>query len=104
MSRMRALLPHIRSVVALRSESLMVRVGGRHARLAVRGDDGAGSEAAAPLRYGRALTREDVAANARVCVLSDAAYRKLFPAGGDPVGSTVRVDERRYTVVGANAA
>jgi putative ABC transport system permease protein len=53
-----------------------------------------------PVLYGRRIDRADVRAAAGVCVLSNAAYHRLFPQGGDPVGSSVYAGPNRFVVVG----
>jgi putative ABC transport system permease protein len=52
-----------------------------------------------PIRYGRKLTVDDVAESRHVCVISDAAYKKLAMSG-DPTGRSLHVGEHRYTIVG----
>jgi len=81
------------------SVARLMTAGHARARLALSSDSDI-SFATVPLAYGRALSREDVGASAHVCVLADAGYKRLFPAGGDPVGTSVRVGERRFTIVG----
>jgi len=76
-----------------------VRVGRRRARLAI----AAGVEGrfvTTPVRYGRVLSNDDIANASHVCVLTDNAYTRLFPAGGDPTGQTARIGDRRYLIVG----
>ena len=52
-----------------------------------------------PLRYGRKLSEDDIAQERSVCVVSDQAYTK-FGMAGDPTGSSIRVGDRRFTIVG----
>jgi putative ABC transport system permease protein len=40
---------------------------------------------------------------ARVAVLGNVAYRKLFPGGGDPVGSDIRLESTQFKVIGVVA-
>ncbi|MBX7212841.1 MAG: ABC transporter permease [Thermoflexales bacterium] len=42
-------------------------------------------------------------AGARVAVLGNVAYRKLFPGGGDPTGADIRIDSTQFKVVGVVA-
>jgi putative ABC transport system permease protein len=101
-NRIRMLSPHILSVIPLHSENPAVRVGRHRARLILLGDsDSRISEA---MRYGRDLTQDDIRTYARVCVLSDSAYRKLVPEGGNPIASKLRADDQRYSVVGVQSA
>ncbi len=52
-----------------------------------------------PLRYGHKLSEDDIAQERSVCVISDQAYTK-FGMTGDPTGGSIRVGERRFTIVG----
>ncbi len=54
----------------------------------------------APIRYGRYLTADEVSGAARVVVLGDVPYRKLFPEGGDPTGQEIRINNIMFRVVG----
>ena len=77
----------------------LVRVGHRRARLQI----GAESDArytTTPIRYGRNFDAADVAGAAHVCLLSNTAYERLFPDGGDPTGESARLGDRRYVIVG----
>ncbi|MGP6157151.1 MAG: ABC transporter permease [Vulcanimicrobiaceae bacterium] len=88
-------------VVALPAGNVqrLVSAGHRHARLGISSDSDV-SFATVPLAYGRNLSYDDVATAAHVCVLSDNAYQRLYPEGGDPVGTTLRIGDRRYAIVG----
>ena len=44
-----------------------------------------------------------VTGKARVAVLGEVVYRKLFPNGGDPVGADIRVNEVPFKVIGVLA-
>jgi putative ABC transport system permease protein len=55
---------------------------------------------AEPLAEGRTISDEEVARRALVCLLSDSAAKKLAPDGDDLLGTTVRVGDNHYTVVG----
>ena len=52
--------------------------------------------------YGRYLNQMDVAQHRKVCVIGKKVYKELFPGGGDPCGSFVRVDSVFYQVVGVD--
>ncbi|MBD5653991.1 MAG: FtsX-like permease family protein [Candidatus Eremiobacteraeota bacterium] len=77
----------------------LMSTGHRRARLALASDSDV-TFATVPLVYGRALSHQDVVTDAHVCVLTDNAYKKLFPQGSDPIGESLRVAERRFVVVG----
>jgi len=97
--RARRLIPNI--VVAFPAGNVprIVTFGHHRARLAI-SDDTNVKLAAVPLLYGRYLSADEVATSAHVCVLTNLAYQRLFPEGGDPVGESVRFADRRYVVVG----
>ena len=99
LSDVRVAVPNV--LVALPAGNVTVYAAAGHAR----GHFGISADsdiafASVPLIYGHDLTRADVASAAHVCVLAHAAYDKLFPDGGDPVGTRLRIGDRRYTVVG----
>ena len=101
--RTKELFPNV--VVALPAGSVdrAMSAGHRHARLGLASDSDV-TFAAVPLVYGRNLSHDDVAASAHVCVLSDNAYTRLFSPGTDPTGTSVRVGERRFVIVGVRGA
>jgi len=54
------------------------------------------------MRYGRFLNDMDLAQRRKVCVIGKKTYKDLFPQGGDPCGSYIRVDSVYYQVVGVD--
>lgn len=54
---------------------------------------------ATPVAYGRKLSIEDIALGRHVCIVSGEAAQKLQMIG-DQTGKTLRVGDRRYTIVG----
>ena len=54
------------------------------------------------MRYGRYLNDMDVAQRRKVCVIQKKTYKDLFPGGGDPCGSFIRVDSVYYQIVGVD--
>ena len=54
------------------------------------------------MRYGRFLNNMDLAQRRKVCVIGKKTYKELFPQGGDPCGSFIRVDSIYYQVVGVD--
>ena len=54
------------------------------------------------LRYGRFINDMDIAQHRKVCVIGKKTYKELFPLGGDPCGSYIRVDSVYYQVVGVD--
>ncbi len=59
--------------------------------------------ATTPFSFGRNFTAEEVHQSAPVTVLSDQIYERLFPAGGDPTGTSLHVANRRYVIIGVLA-
>jgi len=55
------------------------------------------------MRSGRFIRAQDVSAAARVVVLTPAVAGKLFGAGTDPTGETVRIRQTTFTVAGVAA-
>ena len=97
--RARRQIPNILVAFPAGNVPRTVTFGHHTARLAI-SDDTDVKLAAVPLIYGRYLSADEVAASAHVCVLTNLAYQRLFPEGGDPVGESVRFADRRYVVVG----
>jgi ABC-type antimicrobial peptide transport system permease subunit len=95
----KALFPNIIAAVPAGGVQRLVSVGHDHARLTISADSDI-TFAAVPLIFGRNLSRDDVESSAHVCVLTNNAYTRLFPDGGDPTGQSVRVAERRFVIVG----
>jgi putative ABC transport system permease protein len=56
-----------------------------------------------PLQMGAFFTAQDVAGAAKVVVLGSVTRDQLFGAGTDPVGSTVRINNQPFRVVGVLA-
>ena len=54
------------------------------------------------MRYGRYLNDMDVAQHRKVCVIQKKTYKDLFPGGGNPCGSFIRVDSVYYQIVGVD--
>ena len=56
-----------------------------------------------PTVYGRHFSQDDVDQARNVVVISDQAYARLFPAGGDPVGASIYAGAGRYEIIGVLA-
>lgn len=54
------------------------------------------------MKYGRYLTDSDNKHKNKVCVIGKQVYDNLFPGGGNPCGSTIRIDSTYYIVVGVD--
>ncbi len=79
--------------------SRMVSAGHARVRLGV-SDDADISFASVPLVFGRNISHGDVASSAHVAVLTNRGYKRLYPGGGDPVGTSLRFGDHRYVVIG----
>jgi ABC-type antimicrobial peptide transport system permease subunit len=95
----KTLFPNIVAAIPAGGVQRLISVGHNHARLTVYADSDI-SFASVPLIYGRNLSHEDIVSNAHDCVLTNSAYARLFPDGGDPTGQSIRVAERRFVIVG----
>jgi macrolide transport system ATP-binding/permease protein len=98
-----ASLPNVEQAIPMVGASDLLRHGHEHARYYINGDPVAPFNNA-PLAMGRRFTQQEVDSAANICVLSDRAYHRLFPQGGDPIGESVYAGVHRYVVVGVTAA
>ncbi len=96
-------VPNVSAAIPLMGANDLVRHGHAQARYYITGD-AAQPINTTPLQLGRRISAEDVEGAANVCVLSDRAYRKLFPDGGNPLGTSVYAGVHRYVVVGVLSA
>lgn len=56
------------------------------------------------LRYGRYINESDVIQERKVCVIGERIYDALFPDGGDPCGTHIKVGSVYYQVVGVDVS
>lgn len=54
------------------------------------------------LKYGRYINSTDIAQERKVCIIGKRIYTSLFPEGGDPCGSFIRVGDIYFQVVGVD--
>ena len=54
------------------------------------------------IRYGRYINEADVAQERKVCVIGKRIYTSLFPGGGDPCGTMIKVGPVYYQVIGVD--
>lgn len=54
------------------------------------------------LKYGRYLNEADIAQERKVCVIGKRIYTSVFPDGGDPCGSMIKVGPVFYQVIGVD--
>jgi ABC-type antimicrobial peptide transport system permease subunit len=53
-----------------------------------------------PIHYGRHIDQSDIDSAANVAVLTNDAYTRLFPNGGDPTGQSIYGGPNRFLIVG----
>ncbi len=56
------------------------------------------------LSGGRLFTERDIRGQAKVCLLGTTVVSSLFPAGGDPIGQTIRIGKLPFEVIGVLAS
>ncbi len=83
-------------------QQIFARAGHQAARLQI-GGEADKRFSTAPMQSGRAINAVDVQSSLDVCVISDNAYTRLFPNGGDVTGQSLYVGDRRYQIVGVLA-
>jgi putative ABC transport system permease protein len=92
-------VPNVFDAVPANGQTLRARYGHKTRRISL----GAGTQerfaATTPLRYGRKMNDDDIQLARHVAVLTDNAAKK-FAIAGDPTGTSIRVGEHRYTIVG----
>lgn len=54
------------------------------------------------IRMGRSINDMDIKGRRKVCIMGKWVYETLFPKGGDPCGSYIRIDGIYYQVVGVS--
>lgn len=84
-------------------QNIFARAGHQAARLQI-GGEADKRFSTAPIQYGRAINSADVQSSVEVCVISNNAYTRLFPNGGDVTGESLYVGDRRYQIVGVLAS
>jgi ABC-type antimicrobial peptide transport system permease subunit len=99
----KVLFPNIVAALPAGGVQRLMTAGHHHARLSLTSESDI-AFATVPLIYGRNLSADDIARSAHVCVLADNGYKRLFPDGGDPVGTSLRVSERRFIIIGVQGA
>lgn len=54
------------------------------------------------IKYGRYLNESDIAQERKVCVIGKRIYTSLFPSGGDPCGTMIKVGPVYYQIIGVD--
>ncbi|HEY9085308.1 MAG TPA: ABC transporter permease [Candidatus Tyrphobacter sp.] len=92
-------VPGIAAAFPLAFTTELVHVGHRSGRYGIYADSPI-SINSTPLLYGRNFTDSDVTSASHAAVISNAAYIRLFPGGGDPTGQSIYAGDQRYVIVG----
>ena len=92
-------IPGVRTAIPFQQQRTVIRVGHNAVRLKFGGESDQ-RFSTAPLAQGRVISLDDVTSAASVCVISSKAFERLFPSGGDVIGQSVLVGDRRYVIIG----
>ncbi|MDQ2865057.1 MAG: ABC transporter permease [Candidatus Eremiobacteraeota bacterium] len=96
-------VPGIESASPLGFTDELVRAGHVQARFGI-SPDGVISFTNLPTIYGRHFIDDDISGASNVAIISNDAYARLFPGGGDPTGTSLYAGTHRYVVAGVLAA
>jgi putative ABC transport system permease protein len=99
LERMPSEVPNVIAAIPGGAAVRDAHVGHLHRRLQIGAQADARFATNTPVVYGRKLTIDDIAEARHVCILSGEAAQKLKLVG-DHTGETLRVGDRRYTIVG----
>jgi putative ABC transport system permease protein len=92
-------VPNVVDAIPANTRTLRARYGHSTRRVSLGGAAQERFAATTPLLYGRKFTVEDIQQARHVAVISNNAATK-FAITGDPTGTSIRVGEHRYTIVG----
>jgi putative ABC transport system permease protein len=98
-ARARDAIPGVAEAIPAGGITRLARVGHVETRMIIAGESDQ-RYITTPVQFGRPFTREDLASAAHVAMLSHDGYSRLFPDGGDPSGTSMRLGDRRYVIVG----
>ena len=102
--RLRLLMPELDVVAPMVSNwGMTAEYKGNTATCAIKGIAGNYHKVEAPkLKYGRTISDADVEQDRKVCVIGKRVYNELFPSGGDPCGSFIRVGSVFFQIIGVD--
>ena len=95
-------VPGVVSVIPFSRQFTIVDAGHQRVRLRFGGESDK-RFSTSPLVAGRTLNADDIATDAPACVISDNAFKRLFPNATSPenvLGNSVYIGSKRYVVVG----
>jgi ABC-type antimicrobial peptide transport system permease subunit len=92
-------VPNVATGTPIGGRQELVRFGHNIGRFSVSADAST-PFANQPLAYGRYLTQDEVDNAITSTVITWKAYKRLFPDGGDPTGSSIYAGPHRYVIVG----
>ena len=102
--RLQLLMPELDVVAPMVSNwGLTAEYKGNTSSCAIKGIAGNYNKIEAPkLKYGRTIGDADVEQERKVCVIGKRVYNDLFPQGGDPCGTFIRVGSLFFQVIGVD--
>ncbi len=104
LDRLQMMVPELRDVTPVISSWGQNAVNGDNtANANVKGVDSKYARIEAPkLKYGRYINEIDVSHGRKVCVIGKRIYTSLFPDGGDPCGTFIKVGSIYFQVIGVD--
>lgn len=99
LQRMKNDVPNVVEAIPAGGQNLRARYGHKTRRVTLGPGTDERFAPSTPARLGRKLTTDDIEQARHVAVITDKAYQKLGITG-DPTGTSLRVGEYRYTIVG----
>lgn len=104
LDRLQMMVPELRDVTPVISRWGQNAVNGDNtANANVKGVDSKYARIEAPkLKYGRYINEIDVSHGRKVCVIGKRIYTSLFPDGGDPCGTFIKVGSIYFQVIGVD--
>ena len=102
LQRMKTDIPNVVEAIPAGGQNLRARYGHKTRRVTLGPGTDERFAPSTPARYGRKLNLDDIQQARHVAVITDKAYDKLA-IKGDPTGTSLRVAEYRYTIVGVLA-
>lgn len=104
LDRLQMMVPELRDVTPVISRWGQNAVNGDNtANANVKGVDSKYARIEAPkLKYGRYINEIDVSQGRKVCVIGKRIYTSLFPDGGDPCGTFIKVGSIYFQVIGVD--